>query len=48
MLARPWKTIPRDGNPQQVAAAHRREVVAFCGQTPMGSAAVVVGLADGG
>ena len=43
MLARPWKTIPRVGNPQQVAAAIAGEVAALRAESD-GLAAVVVGM----
>ena len=42
LLARPWKTIPRDGNPQQVAAGIAREVSVLRADAD-GLEAVVVG-----
>jgi putative Holliday junction resolvase len=43
MLARPWKTIAREGNPTQVAATLGREIAALVAEDD-GLAAVVVGL----
>jgi len=43
LLARPWKTIPREGNPSQVAAALEAEIVALAGEDD-GLGAVVMGL----
>jgi putative Holliday junction resolvase len=43
MLARPWKAIPRTGNPSQVAAALAGEVSALKDESD-GLAAVVIGL----
>lgn len=43
MLARPWKTIPRDGGPAQVAATLAREIEALASDDD-GLAAVVIGL----
>jgi putative Holliday junction resolvase len=43
MLARPWKTIPRIGNPSQVAAALATEAGALMREDD-GLAAIVVGL----
>jgi putative holliday junction resolvase len=43
LLARPWKTIPRDGNPRQVSVALAREVSALR-QEDDGLRAVVLGL----
>jgi putative Holliday junction resolvase len=43
LLARAWKTIPREGNPHQVAAALGREVTALAGEDD-GLGAIVVGL----
>lgn len=42
MLARPWKTIPRDGNPHQVASALAAEVSDLRAE-PDGLAAIVLG-----
>ena len=42
-LARPWKTIAREGNPQQVAAAIAREVAALRAEDD-GLTAIVIGL----
>lgn len=42
MLARPWKTIRREGNPQQVAAAIGREIASLRAEDD-GLQAVVVG-----
>jgi putative Holliday junction resolvase len=43
MLARPWKAIPREGTPSQVAATLAREVVALAGEDD-GLGMVVIGL----
>jgi putative pre-16S rRNA nuclease len=43
LLARPWKTIAREGNPQQVAAALMREIVALRADED-GLSAIVIGL----
>lgn len=43
MLARPWKTIPRTGNPSQIAAALATEAGALMREDD-GLAAIVVGL----
>jgi putative Holliday junction resolvase len=43
LLARPWKTIAREGNPQQVAASLAREVASLA-EDPEGLSAVVIGL----
>ncbi|MEO7276376.1 MAG: Holliday junction resolvase RuvX [Vicinamibacterales bacterium] len=43
LLARPWKTIARDGNPSQVAATLNAEIVGLAGEDD-GLAAVVLGL----
>jgi len=43
LLARPWKTIPREGNPGQVAAALNAEIAALAAEDD-GLGAVVIGL----
>ena len=43
MLARPWKTIPREGAPAQVAAALAREIASLAADDD-GLGAVIVGL----
>jgi putative Holliday junction resolvase len=43
LLARPWKTVAREGNPARVAAALAREVAALR-REPDGLHAVIVGL----
>jgi putative Holliday junction resolvase len=43
LLARPWKTIAREGNPAQVAAALNAEIATLAGEDD-GLVAVVIGL----
>ena len=43
LLARPWKTIAREGNPSQVATALNAEIVTLAGEDD-GLGAVVMGL----
>jgi len=43
LLARPWKTVPRAGNPSQVAAALAREIAAMP-EDEGGVGAIVLGL----
>lgn len=43
MLARPWKAMPREGSPSQVAATLAREIVALVGEDD-GLGIVVIGL----
>jgi putative holliday junction resolvase len=42
LLARPWKTVPREGNPRQVAAALAAEVAPLRAEAD-GLAAIVLG-----